>query len=55
LNKDLDPGEARGHVTLAEVRGLFLREGLANWIICDGTQGFKITSIKFDSEIVILN
>jgi hypothetical protein len=55
LNKDLDPGEARDHVTLAEVRGLFLREGLANWIICDGTQGFKITSIKFDSEIVILN
>lgn len=55
MYKDFDPGEAGDHVKLAEIRSLFLRKGLANRIICDCTQGFKITHIKFDSEIVILN
>jgi hypothetical protein len=55
LNKDFDPGEARNHVALAEIWGLFLREGLPNRIICNGTQGFKITNIKFDGEVVVLN
>ena len=55
MNKDFDPGEACDHVTLAEIRGLFLREGLPNRIIRDGTQGFKVTNIEFDGEIVILD
>lgn len=55
LNEDLDPDKACDHVALAKIGCPFLREGLANRIMCDGTQGLKITNTKFDSETVVIN